>query len=142
MFGQRYETKTFMEKWVRFLHSPAHTPSLTQYFIQTIWLLLQEPLDTGNRLLAACMKWSLDERLQTDENARTTGRLRVFFPVLPVIKCIWVSSSFLTFNGKITFCSAAEKKLVKRFKSWTFFNAQCKPRGAGGGGKYGKKWKC
>ena len=25
-----------MEKWIRFLHSPANTPSLTQYILQTI----------------------------------------------------------------------------------------------------------
>ena len=133
MFGQRYETKICMEKWIRFLHSTAHTPSLTQYFIQTIWLLLEEPLDTNNRLLVPGMKWSLDERLQTE---RTTGRLRFFFLILPVIMCIWVSSSFLTFTGKITFCSAAEKKIIKCFKSWTYIEAQCKPRGAGGVGRW------
>ena len=105
--------KVWMEKWIRFLHSTAHTSSLTQYFIQTIWLLLEEPLDTNNRLLVPCMKWSLDERLQTE---RTTGRLRFFFLILPVIMCIWVSSSFLTFTSKITFCSTAEKKNYKVFQ--------------------------
>lgn len=130
-----------METWVRFLHSPAHTPSLTQYFIQTIWLLLQEPFDTGNQLLVACMKWSLHKRLQT---VRTTVQTEGFFPILPVIMCIWVSSSFLAFMSKITFCSASEKKLIKHLKSYTYINEQCKPWGAerrGGGGEYGKKWK-
>ena len=137
MSGRRYscETKTIMERWVRFLHSPVHTPSLTQYFIQTIWLLLQEPLDTGNRLLVACMKWSLDKRLQT---VRTTVQTEGFFPILPVIMCIWVSSSFLTITGKIIFCSASEKKIIKHFKSCTYINVQCKPREAGRG-EYGKK---